>query len=113
MLHSPAWLHVARSSPVGLAGYLLLAARFLATCFSEELVMRGYLIARLERLLRSTPLAVAVAALLFGSYHIYQGITPAIEDVAVGVVYAVWFCCLRRLWPLVAAHTLHNFLLYC
>jgi membrane protease YdiL (CAAX protease family) len=74
--------------------------------------MRGYLIARLERLLRSTWLPVLISSVLFGSCHLYQGVQRAIAVFAVGLVYAVWFCFLRRLWPLCMAHAATNIIHY-
>ena len=71
--------------------------------------MRGYLLPRLERLLCSTRLSVLVTTALFASYHIYQGIGAAIGIAAVGFVYALAFCCFRRLWPLCAAHVIVDF----
>jgi membrane protease YdiL (CAAX protease family) len=88
----------------------LLVLRVLTGAFSEELVMRGYLIPRLERLLGSSAVAVGLTAVMFGSYHFYQGVGPAIAIVGVGVVYGVSFCLLRRLWPIWLAHVLHNIL---
>jgi membrane protease YdiL (CAAX protease family) len=114
MLGSPAVIHTPRpASPQGAAAFLFLVAWCAAGAFAEELVMRGYLLVRLEQLLRSTWRAVVITALLFASYHLYQGITPAIIDVPLGIVYALWFCWCRRLWPLCAAHALHNILVCC
>jgi membrane protease YdiL (CAAX protease family) len=69
-----------------------------------------YLIPRLERLLGSTVAAVGLTAVMFGSYHVYQGVGPAISVAGVGVVFGISFCLLRRLWPLCLAHALQNFL---
>ena len=113
MLEKWAFLHHAqRILPKGTFEYCLLFVVFAASGFSEELVMRGYLIPRLERLLRSSSAAILVTSALFASYHLYQGITPVITHFAVGVAYAIWFCTLRRLWPLCVVHALHNFLLF-
>jgi membrane protease YdiL (CAAX protease family) len=106
-LHAPHW-----ARPQGAAEYLLLLISFIAGAFSEELVMRGYLIPRFERLLRSTWLPVLITSAVFGSYHLYQGVVPAIGLFASGLVYAVSFCFLRRLWPLCIAHALVNFTLF-
>ena len=80
--------------------------------FAEELVYRGYLIVRLERLFRSTSLAVLITTALFASYHLYQGLIPALGIAAGGLVYAISFCSMRRLWPLCITHTLHNLAVY-
>ena len=96
----------------GIATFLLVLATYVASGFVQELVMRAYLIARLERLLRSTGLAVVVTSVLFGSYHLYQGFAPAIGAAGVGLVYAIWFCLFRRLWPLCVAHAVGNLMIY-
>ena len=101
-----------RTGPGGIPAYFLLLASCVVGGFAEELVMRGYLIPRLERLLRSTWLAVLITSALFGSYHLYQGVAPAISIAMGGLVYALAFCMCRRLWPLCLAHAMHNFLLY-
>ena len=74
--------------------------------------MRGYLIPRFERLLRSTSAAVVVSTALFASYHLYQGTHGVIGAGVTGLVYAVAFCSLRRLWPVFVAHALHNYVIY-
>ena len=51
-----------RPPPEGTSAYLLLPVACLAGAFAEELVMRGYLIARLERLLGSTWLPVLITS---------------------------------------------------
>jgi membrane protease YdiL (CAAX protease family)/predicted RNA-binding Zn-ribbon protein involved in translation (DUF1610 family) len=99
-------------SPEGVPAYFLLLMACMAAAFAEELAMRGYLIPRLEQLLRSTWVAVLLTSVMFGSYHIYQGMESAVGAAAAGVVYGLSFCLLRRLWPVCVAHALHNFLLY-
>ena len=101
-----------RAAPEGIVACLLLSVACIASGFAQELVFRGYLIARLERLLRSTSLAVLISTAMFASYHLYMGITPAVGTLADGLVYAVSFCLLRRLWPICVAHALYNFILY-
>lgn len=110
--HSTATHAVSRTSPEGPLGYILLFVACIVGAFAEELVMRGYLIARLERLLTSTVAAVAIATMVFASYHLYQGLWGVIGAGANGLVYAVAFCLLRRLWPICLAHAFYNFVLY-
>ncbi|MGO8744617.1 MAG: type II CAAX prenyl endopeptidase Rce1 family protein [Thermoguttaceae bacterium] len=113
LVESAANLHSAhRVQPDGLPAYFLLLVGCIAVGFAEELVMRGYLIPRLEHLLRSTWLAVLVTSALFASCHVYQGVAPAIGIFASALVYAVSFCLLRRLWPLCVAHALVDFTAY-
>lgn len=111
----PPWMrgsghHLA--GPKGMPTYCLLLAGSVANGFAEEVVMRGYLLPRLERLLRSTWLAVLITTALFASYHIYQGVRGAVGAAAIGFVYAVVFCLSRRLWPLCVAHAIADFMPY-
>jgi membrane protease YdiL (CAAX protease family) len=79
-----------------------------ASAFAEELVTRAYLITRLEVLLRSRGVAVSVAALLFASYHVYQGFVATIPIFVVGIVFGVVYLGIRRVWPLVIGHCLFD-----
>jgi membrane protease YdiL (CAAX protease family) len=109
--HSASMYVAPRGGPEGPLEYLLLLVTVVVGAFAEELVMRGYLIARLERLLKSTIVAVLISTALFASYHLYQGAQGAIGAGATGLVYAAAFCLSRRLWPICFAHALHNFVL--
>src|SRR5207302_51457 len=87
--------------------YLWMAAKYAANGFAEELVTRAYLITRLERLLKSRLLAVALSALLFASYHVYYGFGGALIYVmAFGVMYSGLYVLIRRVWPFALAHML-------
>ena len=101
--------HVA---PEGIPAYFMVSIAVIAGVFAEELIFRGYLIPRFERLLRSTWVAVVVSSAMFASCHMYQGIVGAISAGAIGFVYAIAFCLLRRLWPLCVAHALGNIVIY-
>ena len=101
-----------QATPGNMLEFLLLSASIAASCFSQELVMRGYLIARLERLLGSTLVAVLVTTVLFATLHMYQGGSGVVATAAMGLVYAVSFCLCRRLWPIFLAHAINNFLFY-
>lgn len=72
----------------------------------EEVVVVGYLMTRLRQLRWSLAATIATSALLRGSYHLYQGIGPAIGNAVMGVVFGYWFHRTRRVMPLVVAHTL-------
>jgi membrane protease YdiL (CAAX protease family) len=98
--------------PIGITGYALLVVGNCANAFAEELVMRGYLIARFERLLPSAWQAVLISTLLFAGYHIYQGPLGAISAMVFGLVSGISFCLFRRLWPLCIAHALLNILIW-
>lgn len=61
-----------------------------------------------EGLYLPTRVAVVVLALalLRGAYHLYQGIGPGVGNALMGVVFALVFLRVRRVMPLVIAHTL-------
>jgi membrane protease YdiL (CAAX protease family) len=100
------------SAPRSAGEHALLIVGIAASAFSEELIVRGYLIRRFEQLLRSTWLSVLITTVLFAGYHCYQGPGGVLSAAAAGFVYAGAFCLFRRLWPVVLAHTLHNLVAY-
>ena len=52
--------------------------------------------------------AVAVSAVLRGSYHLHQGTGPFIANVIMGVIFGTLFMRWRRTNPMIIAHTLIN-----
>jgi membrane protease YdiL (CAAX protease family) len=72
----------------------------------EEVIVAAYLITRLRQLDLSPAAAVAVSALLRGSYHLYQGWGGFLGNLAMGVLFGIVFAKTRRAWPLVIAHVL-------
>jgi len=83
---------------------LILAA--IENGFLEEVLVVGYLLTRLEQLNVKPWLAIAISAVLRGSYHLYQGFGGFLGNAVMGVVFAWLFRRTRRLWPLVIAHSL-------
>ncbi len=71
----------------------------------EEVVMLGYLYVRFRDLGWSTWLVVGVSALIRGSYHLYQGFGGFAGNIIMGVVFGLVYLRLRRVMPLVVAHT--------
>lgn len=96
--------------PSGSFQYLLLAAMSVSNGAAEELVLRGYLLTRFEQLTRSTVAAILVTSALFACYHIYQGAGSALGVGVLGLIYAAMFCLTRRIWPVIVAHALQDFL---
>ena len=74
----------------------------------EEVLVVGYLLSRLRLLGVSPASAVAIAAVLRGSYHLHQGIGPFIGNVIMGVIFGVLFLRWRRTNPMIIAHALIN-----
>jgi membrane protease YdiL (CAAX protease family) len=82
----------------------ILVLSALRSALSEELIVVGYLFTRLRELGLNAWTIIVSAALLRGSYHLYQGIGPFVGNAVMGVVFG--WCYLRwgRVMPLVIAH---------
>ncbi len=74
--------------------------------FLEEVLVVGYLLTRLDQLRTPPAMAIAISAVLRGSYHLYQGFGGFLGNAVMGAVFAWLFRRTRRLWPLVIAHSL-------
>src|SRR5206468_12251270 len=95
-------------APEGVGQYCLFVDADAANAFAEELVMRGYLITRLEGATGSSLMALLVSSVLFAGYHVYQGWGATASIFLGGMVYGIAFLVSRRLWPVVIAHFLWN-----
>lgn len=71
----------------------------------EEVIMLGYLFARLADLGMNRWTIIVGSALLRGSYHLYQGFGAFIANVAMGIFFGWLYSRTRRVLPFVAAHT--------
>lgn len=103
-------IQVPRGGPKSFADYLAILAASLSVGFGEELFFRSYMISRWTKISRSAPQALAVATLLFAINHAYEGLSGVLSAAILGVVYAFAFLKLRRLWPLVLAHAITDFI---
>lgn len=95
--------------PLRLAALLVIA--WTTAAFGEEMLFRGFLMTRLERLLGAHRAAIAGAVvlqgLIFGVGHFYLGVRGAATAAVVGIVYgAFYYRCGRNLWPIIVAHGL-------
>jgi membrane protease YdiL (CAAX protease family) len=72
----------------------------------EEVIVVGYLFARLGDLGWGRWRILVASALLRGSYHLYQGIGPFIGNVIMGVVFGLFYQRYGRTLPLVIAHSI-------
>ena len=45
------------------------------------------------------------AAVLRGSYHLYQGFGGFVGNAIMGLIFGLWFLRTRRVWPLIVAHS--------
>lgn len=80
--------------------------------FLEEVLVIGYLLTRLGQLRVPAWWAIAIAAVLRGSYHLYQGYGGFVGNAMMGVIFGWVFLRWRRLWPLVVAHSLIDIVVF-
>lgn len=77
-----------------------------SAAIGEELLVRGYLLYRLEAL-ANVYVAVVAQAVIFALAHLYQGWMGVINIFVLALVFGVVFVrCGRSLWPLIVAHGL-------
>jgi membrane protease YdiL (CAAX protease family) len=72
----------------------------------EEILVIGYLLRRLDQLGWSPAKAIALSAVLRGSYHLYQGFGGFLGNAVMGVIFALLYRRWKRVTPLIIAHTL-------
>ncbi|MEH3131390.1 MAG: CPBP family intramembrane metalloprotease [Mycolicibacterium neoaurum] len=84
---------------------LLLAIAF-ANGWAEEIVVVAFLITRLRQLRITPAVALAISALLRGTYHLYQGYSAGLGNIVMGLVFGYVWLRTGRLWPLIVAHGL-------
>ena len=72
----------------------------------EEILVIGYLLRRLDQLGWSPARAIALSAVLRGSYHLYQGFGGFLGNAAMGVAFGVLYRRWGRVTPLIIAHAL-------
>lgn len=97
--------------PETTANYLLLTCACGAIGLSEELLFRGYLLPRFERLLGSTWKSLLATSVLFALAHLYFGVSDIFYIFGFGLFFGIGFCYLRRLWPLAIVHAGWDFLI--
>jgi len=74
--------------------------------FAEEILVVGYVLTRLRQLGWKENGSLLVAAVLRGSYHLYQGFGGFVGNMVMGLVFGRVWQRTGRIWPLVVAHTL-------
>jgi membrane protease YdiL (CAAX protease family) len=73
---------------------------------TEEVIVIGYLFARLRDLGWSPWRIIVMSAVLRGTYHLYQGIGAFFGNVAMGLLFGWLYTRYGRVLPLVIAHTI-------
>jgi membrane protease YdiL (CAAX protease family) len=95
--------------PLSPTDFIMMFVSHAANGFTEELVVRAYLITRLVRLLNSKLNAITLSAFVFASYHVYYDPGGGLIFILlVGFVYGGIYLVLRRIWPLALGHMLVN-----
>jgi CAAX amino terminal protease family. len=77
----------------------------------EEVFAAGYLITVLKEKFGAA-LAVNAGATLRLLYHLYQGIGAVISILPLSFIFGIWYVRKQRLWPLIVAHAVLDFLAY-
>jgi membrane protease YdiL (CAAX protease family) len=72
----------------------------------EEVVVVGYLLSRLDRLGVRPSRAIAISAVIRGSYHLYQGAGAFLGNAVMGVIFGALYRRWGRVTPLIIAHFL-------
>ena len=72
----------------------------------EEVVVLGYLMSRLDRLGVRPSRAIALSAVIRGSYHLYQGLGGFIGNAVMGAIFGVLYRRWGRVTPMIIAHFL-------
>ncbi len=72
----------------------------------EECVVVGFVLVRLRQLGVGSPVAIGLAAVLRGSYHLYQGFGGFAGNLVMGLLFGWLYLRWGRLTPLVVTHTL-------
>lgn len=72
----------------------------------EEYVVLGFVLVRLRQLGFGDTAAIGLAALLRGSYHLYQGLGGFVGNLAMGLLFGLLYRRWGRVMPFVVAHTL-------
>jgi membrane protease YdiL (CAAX protease family) len=72
----------------------------------EEILVLGYLLRRLGQLGLSPAWAIAISAVVRGSYHLYQGFGGFLGNAVMGVIFALLYLRWKRVTPFIIAHGL-------
>ncbi|MPY78364.1 MAG: CPBP family intramembrane metalloprotease [Actinophytocola sp.] len=80
--------------------------------FAEEVLLVGFLLTRLRQLGLSANSSLLISSLLRGAYHLYQGAAGFFGNIVMGLIFGRVWQRTNRLWPLVLAHTLLDFIAF-
>lgn len=78
--------------------------------FFEELIVRAYTITELKYLAKKEEIAVVASTLIQISYHLYQGLIPALYVGLSFFIFSIYFVKSRRIVPVIIVHLFFDLL---
>lgn len=84
----------------------VLVVSALENALLEECVVIGFVLVRLSQIGVREPAAIGLAAVLRGSYHLYQGLGGFVGNLVMGLLFGWLYRRWHRVTPLVVTHTL-------
>jgi membrane protease YdiL (CAAX protease family) len=99
---------VSQLAPASAVELALWTALSISAGICEELIFRGYLQQQFTALTRSAALGIAIAAILFGSAHLYEGVSGALLIMLYGALFGILAHLRRSLRPGIFAHAWHD-----
>ena len=98
--------HVSSSAGISLATAIVVS---LVNPVFEEVFVCGYIIAALRK--SSNPwIGVHVSVAIRLLYHLYQGAAALLAAVPFGLIAALWYQRTGKLWPVIVAHAVIDFI---
>lgn len=76
--------------------------------FFEELIVRAYVITESKYLLKNEEISVLISTIIQTSYHLYQGLIPALYVGLMFFVFSIYFAKSRRIVPVILVHLLFD-----
>ncbi|MGF9917247.1 type II CAAX endopeptidase family protein [Paenibacillus ehimensis] len=74
--------------------------------FFEELIVRAYTMTELNFLIKKEELTVLASTIIQTSYHLYQGLIPALYTGIIFFVFSIYFAKTRKIVPVILVHLL-------
>lgn len=74
----------------------------------EEIFVCAYVIEKIKKH-KGLALGIMVSVLIRTLYHLYQGLAGIFLIVPMGIIFALWYGKTKRLWPLIVAHVVMDF----
>jgi membrane protease YdiL (CAAX protease family) len=104
----PAYLNGASSPVGGQFDLLTVTAISIVNPLFEEFFVCGYVIA-VARECGHLALGVNASIAIRLAYHLYQGGIGVVGIIPLGLIFGLWFARTGRLWPVVVAHGITDF----